>query len=87
METRYNVRIKESAVKSLKDLPSDQQVRIRRKIAALAENPYPPGSRKLKGEEIAYRIRVGDYRVVYEVFEETITVLVLRIGHRKDVYR
>ena len=87
METRYNVQIKESAVKALNELPSDQQLRIRRKIAALADNPYPPGARKLKGEEIAYRIRVGDYRVVYEVFEGAITVLVLRIGHRKDVYR
>jgi len=84
---RYNIQIKESAAKSLKQLPPNQQLRIRQKIASLAGNPYPPETRKLKGEESAYRMRIGDYRVVSEVLEEIITVLVLRIGNRKDVYR
>lgn len=84
---RYRIEIKDSAAKSLKGLPSEQQRRIRLKINLLAENPYSPSTRKLKGEESVYRLRVGDYRVVYEVLEQTITVLVLRIGHRKDIYR
>ena len=47
----------------------------------------PPNSRKLKGEEHAYRIRVGDYRIIYDVLQEVLVILVLRVGHRKDVYR
>lgn len=87
MDIRYKVEIKESALKSLSALPLRQQLRIRQKIDALAGNPYPPGHRKLKGEDCSYRIRVGDYRVVYDVLNDTVIVLVLRIGHRKDVYR
>ena len=63
------------------------RVRISRAIDSLADNPVPPGARKLKGEERSYRIRVGDYRVVYDVLEEVVLVMILRIGHRKDVYR
>ena len=87
MDIRYKVEIKEFALKSLSELPLRQQLRIRQKIDALAANPYPPGYRKLKGEELSYRIRVGDYRVVYEVHEDMVLILVLRVGHRKDVYR
>jgi len=63
------------------------RVRISRAIDSLADNPAPPGARKLKGEERSYRIRVGDYRVVYDVLEEVVLVMILQIGHRKDVYR
>ena len=87
MDIRYKVEIKESALKSLSELPVRQQLRIRQKIDALADNPYPPGHRKLKGENCSYRIRVGDYGIVYDVLKDTVIVLVLRIGHRKDVYR
>jgi mRNA interferase RelE/StbE len=83
----YTVQLKESASRFLKDLPSALRMRILRKIEALADNPYPSGKRKLRGEEQAYCIRIGDYRAVYEVYEELILVLVIRIGHRKDVYR
>jgi mRNA interferase RelE/StbE len=84
---RYGIRIAESAARSLKKLPPVIQTRIAARIEALANNPYPAGARKMVGEERAYRIRIGDYRVIYEVFEQTILVLILRIGHRKDVYR
>lgn len=87
MANVYTLQFSESAARSLEELPARQQLRISQKIDALSQNPYPPGHRKLKGEERSYRIRVGDYRVVYEVFEETVFILVLRIGHRKDVYR
>jgi mRNA interferase RelE/StbE len=52
----------------------------------LAENPFPPGSRKLAGVE-GYRVRQGDYRILYEVDQNQITVLVIKVGHRKEVYR
>lgn len=87
MENRYSIRFVESAARSLKKLPAGPRVRIAARIEALADNPYPPGTRKMAGEERAYRIRIGDYRVVYDVLEDAIVVLVLRIGHRKDVYR
>jgi mRNA interferase RelE/StbE len=87
MAQRYSIRFVESAARSLKKLPVGPRVRIAARIEALADNPYPPGTRKMTGEEHAYRIRIGDYRVVYDVLDDAIIVLVLRIGHRKDVYR
>ena len=87
MVRRYSIRFVESAARSLKKLPSNMQVRIAAKIEALADDPYPPGARKMRGDEHAYRIRIGDYRVVYDVLEDVIVVLVLRIGHRREVYR
>ena len=63
------------------------RIRVTVKINALADNPYPAGTRKMKGDEHAYRLRVGDYRVVYDIIEDVVVVLILRVGHRKDVYR
>jgi mRNA interferase RelE/StbE len=87
MQKRYSLRYTESASRSLRDLERGIRSRIAAKILALADNPYPPGIRKITGEEHAYRLRVGDYRVVYDVLEDAIVVLVLRVAHRKDVYR
>ncbi len=83
----YSIRYTESASRFLKELEPRMRVRITTRIAALAQDPSPPRSRKLKTEERAFRIRVGDYRVVYDVLHDVVIVLVLRIGHRKDVYR
>ena len=83
----YSIRYTESAAGFLRESDARLRVRISTKIAALAQNPFPPGNRKLKGAEHAFRIRIGDYRVVYDVLEDVVVVLVLRIGHRKDVYR
>ncbi len=87
MEKRYGIRFAESAARSLRRLPAGVRDRIAVKIEALANNPYPPGTRKITGEEHSYRIRIGDYRVVYDVLEDAVVVMVLRAGHRKDVYR
>ena len=87
MGKRFAVRFSGSAARSLKKLPLPIRVRISRAIDALAENPLPPGARKLKGDESSYRIRVGDYRVVYDVLQDVLVILVLRVGHRKDIYR
>jgi mRNA interferase RelE/StbE len=87
MPERYSIRYAASAARAVGKLPLSLRVRITRAIEALAEDPLPPGSRKLKGEEHAYRIRVGDYRTIYDVLRDMVVVLVLRVGHRKDIYR
>jgi mRNA interferase RelE/StbE len=76
-----------SALKALGRLPRTDQERIRDRIDGLADVPRPPGVAKMSGPEVLYRIRVGDYRVVYGIRDQALQVLVIRIGHRKDVYR
>lgn len=83
----YNVVVSKKAAKELSDLPKTAWKRISEQIDALAEEPRPDGCKKLKGEESTYRVREGDYRIVYEVSDKEITVLIIRVAHRKDVYR
>jgi mRNA interferase RelE/StbE len=83
----YTIEIASSALKSLGALPRDIQVRIRRVIDRLAENPFPVNVKKMEGEEHTYRLRIGEYRVVYEIHGRRLIILILRVGHRKDVYR
>jgi mRNA interferase RelE/StbE len=85
--SRYEVEIARRAVKSLTRLPRREQQRIRAAIDLLADEPRPPGCVALKGEDHAYRVRVGDYRIIYEVHDDRLVVLVVRVGHRQDVYR
>lgn len=83
----YSVLIKSSAVKELDAVPrkKDRQ-RIARRIAQLADDPRPAGCQKLSGQQ-RYRLRQGVYRVVYEVSDKQQQATVVKIGHRKDVYR
>lgn len=74
------------AQKELGQLPGGDYERVRDAVGALAENPRPPGSIKLTGRE-GWRMRVGNYRVIYEIDDEQSVVTVLHIGHRCDVYR
>ena len=83
----YQVIVKPSANKELQRLPMDMQRRIAVAMRALATNPRPHGVVKMQGDENLWRIRVGDYRVVYEIRDEQVLILVLKIGHRKDIYR
>lgn len=83
----WRVEIKASAVGEIRALPKRDQRRVLHAIEALAENPRPQGARKLKGAKDAYRVRVGDYRVVYQLANDVLIVFVVRVGHRKDVYR
>ena len=83
----YRVEIARRALKVLSGLPRREQQRIRAAIDLLAEQPRPPGCVRLAGEPNAYRVRVGDYRIVYEVFDDRLVIQVVRIGHRRDVYR
>jgi mRNA interferase RelE/StbE len=81
----YQIKVEKHAVKELQQIEGTDRNRILEAIAALAANPRPPGCRKLKGRP-AWRIRIGDYRVVYLVENERLLVLVVKIGHRRDVY-
>lgn len=84
---KYKIEVARSAEKALKRLPKTVLGSIVSALVNLEINPYPAGCRKLTGEVSSYRIRVGVYRIVYEVHDNLILVKVLKIGHRKDVYR
>ena len=84
---KYKVLIARSAEKQLRKLPDKIRDRLAREIVQLGDDPFPFGSKKLSGTESSYRIRIGDYRVIYEIEYREVIVLVLKIGHRKDVYR
>jgi mRNA interferase RelE/StbE len=83
----YAVRLAATAEKELNRLPSSVIARIVRRIEALGISPRPVGSKKLAGGDNEWRIRVGDYRVIYEIHDDTRMVDVTRIAHRRDVYR
>lgn len=83
----YNIELTRTAEKSLRTIPKRDVQRLVAAIDMLALTPYPNGSRKLSGFSNVFRVRVGQYRIVYEVIELTITILILKIGHRKDIYR
>ena len=83
----FRIEWKKSTRKDLRKLPETAVDAIVAAVEELAEEPFPPGVDKLAGSECAYRIRVGDYRVVYEVVKSTKLVEVQRVRHRKDVYR
>lgn len=82
----YRVEIKRSAGKELERLPSGKKRRVISRIRGLVSDPRPSGAKKLSGEE-KYRIRQGDYRILYQIHDEIITVAVVRIAHRREVYR
>ena len=82
----YKLLIKRSAAKELEELVPKVRRRIAPRIEALGIEPRPPGSEKLSGQE-KYRIRQGDYRVLYAIDDGAQTVTVVKIGHRREVYR
>ena len=83
----YTVLFKRSADKALQKLPEKVQRRLVLAASDLAVEPRPAGCVRLEGEDNLWRIRVGDYRIVYTIEEKKLIVLVVRIAHRKDVYR
>lgn len=84
---KYKVEVAASAEKTLWKLPKAMISRVTQSLQALSLNPRPAGCRKLSGEENTYRIRIGVYRVIYEIHDQLILIKVLKIGHRKDIYR
>ncbi len=83
----YRIEWKNSAYKELQKLPRPMIARVVAAVSELSNEPFPHGVKKLVGSEFSYRIRVGDYRVVYEVFENKLIIEIMRVRHRKDVYR
>lgn len=82
----YHISIDKKAYKELERLPKKDYVKITDSIYKLAENPKPHGCKELKGYPNHFRIRQGNYRVIYTVIQKQLTVHVIKIGHRKDVY-
>jgi mRNA interferase RelE/StbE len=83
----YTVEISSLAARQIKKLSPDIQIQILVELAELAERPRPDNVTKLKGEDNVYRIRFKNYRIVYEIFDQHLTVLIVKVGHRREVYR
>ena len=83
--SRYTISVKRKAQKYLETLPKKDRLRIIGAIELLGQNPLPPKSLKLSGRD-GYRIRVGDYRIIYSFNSKRLSILVIKIGNRKDIY-
>jgi mRNA interferase RelE/StbE len=85
--SRYRIELVPAAARQLGSLPKKQQVRITSKIDGLSSDPRPPGCVKLGGSEDIYRIRVGDYRILYQVKDDILLVLVVKVAKRGEAYK
>ena len=83
---KYRIEFKRSAAKALRKIPKSDQKRIAEKIDNLSENLPEPATTKMKGDNPFHRIRVGDYRIIYEIHRDILLIVILKIGHRKEVY-
>ncbi|MGJ9425951.1 type II toxin-antitoxin system RelE/ParE family toxin [Nesterenkonia halotolerans] len=83
----YSITYKPSAAKAFRKVHPSDRLRIKEAIEQLAQNPRPPGYIQLSGGAGECRIRVGQYRVVYDIEDDELVVLVLRVGHRREIYR
>lgn len=83
---RYSLEIKRSVARDVEGIPKRDLRRIMDRIEALRDDPRPPGCVKLSGQEY-YRVRQGNYRIVYEIVDDRLVVVVIAVGHRRDVYR
>jgi mRNA interferase RelE/StbE len=82
----YEVRLAPAAVRQLRKLDPPGRRRVQAAIDLLAEDPRPPGARQLVGGAGEWRVRTGDFRIIYDIRNEELLVLVVKVGHRKDVY-
>jgi mRNA interferase RelE/StbE len=83
----YTIKFRPAVEKNLRTFPKKELIRIKRKIDALAENLPDQAITKMKGNNKFHKIRVGDYRIIYEIHDDTLVILVVKIGHRKDIYK
>ncbi len=84
---KYTVEFKQSASKTLRKLPRSVQKRIVEKLTKMEDALPPMNETKLKGNNPFHRVRVGDYRIIYEIENDILVILVIKIGHRKDIYK
>ena len=82
----YRIEFRKSVEKELKSIPKKDQIRILRRIALLRDDPRPSGCKKLSGQE-RYRLRQGNYRILYEIRDDKLVITVVKIGDRRDVYQ
>jgi mRNA interferase RelE/StbE len=83
----FRIEVSATAEKQIRKLRREDQLRVLRAIQPLATEPTPPGSRKIRGYDDVYRIRVGNYRVLYHVAGRRLLIIILKIGHRREIYR
>jgi len=83
----YQIELTKAAVRDLTSVPKAMLQRLDACILKLADDPLPPGVKKLRNSAGMYRVRVSDYRIIYHIEHEILTILVVRIGHRREVYR
>ncbi len=83
---KYSIRIRRSAAKEIEKLPQRDRHKVIEKIRGLGENPRPVGVKKLSGEE-KYRLRQGNYRILFEIHDAIVTVIIVRVADRKNAYR
>lgn len=84
---KYSVEFRPGVLKSMKHFPKRELLRIKKKIDELSDNFPDPATTKLKGDNDFHKVRTGDYRIVYEIHGDRLVILVVKIGHRKDVYK
>jgi len=87
MATNYQIVLTPAARRDLRSLPRTILRRVDAKILALGRDPHPQDAKKLRGQEGFLRVRVGDYRIIYQVEDDHLIVVVVRVGHRREVYR
>lgn len=82
----YRIVIKKSAAKEIEKIEKKDRIRIVEKIRSLVSDPHPAGSKKLSGQE-KYKIRQGNYRILYQILNEELVIYVVKVGHRSDIYK
>jgi mRNA interferase RelE/StbE len=83
----YQINWRRSTKKDLRRISASKVGKIVETVATLSIDPRPLGCKKLTGSECAYRLRVGNYRIIYEVYDDTVIIEIIKVGHRSDVYR
>ena len=84
---KYSVEFRPAVLKSMKRLPKKELRKIKNKIDGLAENLPDPATTKMKGNNPFHKVRTGNYRIVYQILENRLVILVVKVGHRKEVYK
>jgi len=84
---KYVIKFRPAVEKDIRHLPQKELIRIKRKIESLAENLPDRSTTKMKGNNNFHKVRVGDYRIVYEIHDDVLVILVVQIGNRKDIYK
>ena len=84
---QYSIEFRPAVLKSLKRLPKRDLIRIKKKIDELGSNFPAPNTTKMKGDNFFHKVRSGDYRIIYEIHDDRLVILIVKVGHRKDVYK